>query len=124
MDGKTLKERLTRLTKLQMKIIAEKMDMSPQLLNQALNATDVKSGFVEHLCEVLNLSLSDLYDESTNNVSNVHNSNLTGVNVTGKDIHINPDAYNTLLKIVENNQKSTEKFQEQIDRLITLLEKK
>lgn len=124
MDGKTLKERLTRLTKLQMKVIAEKMDMSPQLLNQALNATDVKSGFVEHLCEVLNLSLSDLYDESTNSVSNVHNSNLTGVNVTGKDIHINPDAYNTLLKIVENNQKSTEKFQEQIDRLITLLEKK
>lgn len=40
--------------------------MSPQLLDQALNATDVKSGFIEHLCEVLNLSLSDLYDESTN----------------------------------------------------------
>lgn len=58
------------------------------------------------------------------NMGNISNSNLTGVNVTGKDIHINPDAYNTLLKIVENNQKSTEKFQEQIDRLITLLEKK
>lgn len=58
------------------------------------------------------------------NIGNISNSSLTGVNVNGKDIHINPDAYNTLLKIVENNQKSTEKFQEQIDRLITLLEKK
>lgn len=58
------------------------------------------------------------------NMGNISNSNLTGVNVNGKEIHINPDAYNTLLKIVENNQKSTEKFQEQIDRLITLLEKK
>lgn len=62
--------------------------------------------------------------KQTQNIGNVSNSQLTGVNIKGQDIHINPDAYNTLLKIVENNQKSTEKFQEQIDRLITLLEKR
>lgn len=56
-------------------------------------------------------------------VGDISNSNVVGVNVSGKDVHVNPDAYNTLLKIVEVNQKTTIKFQEQIDRLISLLEK-
>ena len=57
-------------------------------------------------------------------IGDISNSNVAGVNVNGTEIHINPDAYNTLLKIVEANQKATEKFQEQIDRLISILEKK
>lgn len=57
-------------------------------------------------------------------VGDISNSNVSGVNVNGTEIHINPDAYNTLLKIVENNQKTTEKFQEQIDRLIDIIEKR
>lgn len=57
-------------------------------------------------------------------VGDITNSNVSGVNVNGKEIHINPDAYNTLLKIVETNQRATEKFQEQIDRLITIIEAK
>lgn len=57
-------------------------------------------------------------------VGDISNSNVSGVNVSGTEIHINPNAYETLLKIVESNQKSTEKFQEQIDRLITIIEKK
>lgn len=57
-------------------------------------------------------------------VGDISNSNVSGVNVNGREIHINPDAYNTLLKIVENNQKTTEKFQEQIDRLISIIENK
>lgn len=57
-------------------------------------------------------------------VGDISNSNVSGVNVNGQEIHINPNAYDTLLKIVEVNQKTTEKFQEQIDRLITIIEKK
>ena len=60
--------------------------------------------------------------KNNQSVGNICNSNVSGVNVSGKEIHINPDAYNTLLKIVESNQKTTEKFQEQIDRLITIIE--
>lgn len=57
-------------------------------------------------------------------VGDICNSNVSGVNVNGQEIHINPNAYETLLKIVESNQKSIEKFQEQIDRLIAIIEKK
>lgn len=57
-------------------------------------------------------------------VGDISNSNVAGVNVSGTDIHINPNAYDTLLQIVERNQKVTEKFQEQIDRLINIIEKK
>lgn len=57
-------------------------------------------------------------------IGDISNSNVSGVNVSGHEIHINPNAYDTLIKIVEANQKSTEKFQEQIDRLITIIENK
>lgn len=57
-------------------------------------------------------------------VGDISNSSVAGVNVNGREIHINPDAYNTLLKIVESNQRTTEKFQEQIDRLISIIENK
>lgn len=58
-------------------------------------------------------------------IGDISNSNVSGVNVSGTEIHISSlEAYNTLLRIVEANQKSTEKFQEQIDRLITLIESK
>lgn len=53
-------------------------------------------------------------------VGSINSSDVTGVNEN--DIHINPNAYDTLLQIVETNQRATEKFQEQIDRLISLIE--
>lgn len=49
-------------------------------------------------------------------------STLQGVNVRGSDIHINPNAYDTLLKIVEANQETTRVFQSQTDKLIVLLQ--
>lgn len=61
----------------------------------------------------------------TQSVGDISNSTVSGVNVNGTEIHIsNMDAYDTLLKIVNANQKAVEKFQEQIDRLITIIEKK
>jgi len=59
----------------------------------------------------------------TQSVGDIVGSNVAGVNVSGTDIQINPNAYDTLLEIVRTSQKSTEKFQEQIDRLLNLLEK-
>lgn len=60
--------------------------------------------------------------KTNQSVGDINGSSVSGVNVNGNDIHINPDAYDTLLKIVHSNQKTTEKFQEQIDRLITVIE--
>lgn len=56
--------------------------------------------------------------------------NASGVNVHGNGITINPNAYDALMEIVKATQQTTEKFQDitqksqqQIDRLIALLEK-
>lgn len=58
-------------------------------------------------------------------VGDISNSSVLGVNVNGRDIQIiTPESYNTLLKIVERNQEATRKFQEQIDRLISIIEKR
>lgn len=63
--------------------------------------------------------------QTTQSVGDITHSNVSGANVSGKEIHIiSPDAYQALLKIVETNQKITERFQEQIDRLITIIEHK
>lgn len=58
----------------------------------------------------------------TQAIGDISNSNVSGVNVSGTDIHINPNAYDALFKIVEQNQKATEQFQEQINRLIKIIE--
>ena len=55
-------------------------------------------------------------------IGDIKNSNVTGVNVHGQKIYITN--IDDILSIVEKHQKSTEKFQEQIDRLINIIEKK
>lgn len=67
----------------------------------------------------------DMITHPIQSVGDISHSTVSGVNVNGKDIHIiSPEAYQTLLKIIDSNQKTTEKFQEQIDRLITIIEYK
>lgn len=112
MDGKTLKERLIALTGLQLKEIAEKLEMSPQHLNQVLNAADIKTGFVEKVSEVFILSLDDLY--STSNTVTGNNNIVGNIN--------NMDAVIRALDEIAAQRRMVEKSQEQIDRLITMLE--
>ena len=48
---------------------------------------------------------------------------LTGRGDMIRHSQINPNAYDTLLSIVNTYQSSTLKFQDQMDRLITIIEK-
>lgn len=57
-------------------------------------------------------------------VGNIQDSTAIGVNVNGNNIAINPDPLKSVIDIVENYQKQTFKFQEHIERLITIIEKK
>lgn len=66
----------------------------------------------------------EMLNDNFQKVGDISNSRVSGVNVSGNDIQINPDAYEALLGIVETFQESTKKFQNHIDRLIALLEKK
>lgn len=73
-----------------------------------------------------------LLGEDTQNdqsVGNVSDSKLTGVNVRGSNINIdsrgddNAKNIEALLSIVRDYQRTTERFQDHIDRLLSLLEK-
>ncbi len=58
-------------------------------------------------------------------VGDISNSNVAGVNVSGKEIHIsNSEAYNALLETVRTYQRITEKYQSQMDELIAILKAK
>lgn len=92
--------------------------ITPEKLQQiALHNPELNTGW-------LMTGEGEMLKSNQQTVGDISNSNVSGVNVSGTDIHINPNAYDALLKIVEANQKSTEKFQEQIDRLIAIIEKK
>lgn len=86
--------------------LAKSLGMSPQHLNQALNAADVKSGFLEKLCEVLNVEMWELYGAPA-----------PANNSFNRDTNINDtQTMADLLAMLRAKD-------EQINRLLTLLEK-
>lgn len=60
MTGEILKNELLNRG-LVLSDIAKRLGMSPQYLNQALNAADIKSGLIERICDVLGLSIAEMY---------------------------------------------------------------
>ena len=61
MKGSELKKKLDKLNVSQAKL-AEMMGVFPQSFNKTLQADDVKSGFLEKLCQVLGKDISFFYD--------------------------------------------------------------
>lgn len=109
---------------------SEKIDVNEQALSQICSGKrnagiEIVQKIIDHMPEIDANWLLSGHGEMTRNeqrVGDISNSTVSGVNVSGNDIQINPDAYNTLLTIVERHQQETQKFQEQIDRLLSLLE--
>lgn len=62
MTGHDLRERL-KSSQYSLAEIAEKIGLTPQALNQSLNAADVKSGLLEKLCSALDVEISSLYGD-------------------------------------------------------------
>lgn len=62
MKGCELKKKLDTLGVSQAKL-AEMMGVFPQSFNKTLQADDVKSGFIEKLCQVLGKDMSFFYDD-------------------------------------------------------------
>ena len=60
MTGEILKNELLNRG-LVLSDIAKRLGMSTQHLNQALNAADIKSGLIERICDVLGLSIAEMY---------------------------------------------------------------
>lgn len=60
MTGDELKYILAH-TRLQFKDLAAELDMSQQNFSKALKVSDIKTGFLEKLCDVLNVSMDFFY---------------------------------------------------------------
>ena len=105
MNGERLKKILAK-TGLSKAEIAKRLEMSPQHLNQALNAADIKSGLIEKICKGLNMTIMDLYEIKGNN-------NATGINASVK---VNEsEAINDLIAVIK-------KEQEQKGRMLSIIE--
>lgn len=82
MTGKQLKG-ILYTTGLQQIELAEKMGMSQQNFNKSLMVQDVKTGFLEKLCEVLNVKMSffypDDYDHNDGSFKSAHSATAVGL---------------------------------------------
>lgn len=115
------------------KDVAQKMGASPSNISSAMSG--VEAVLTDKFLGRFNAAFGNVFNDEwlltgqgkmlrpvTQSVGNITESSVAGVNVHGNGITINPNAYDALLKIVEANQNSTKKFQEQIDRLISIIE--
>ena len=68
MKGSELKKKLDTIGVSQAKL-AEMMGVFPQSFNKTLQADDVKSGFLEKLCQVLGKDMSFFYDGAASTLS-------------------------------------------------------
>lgn len=90
----------------------------------AENCAKILASYPDISSEWLLLGQGEM-QKAAQQVGDISNSSVTGVNVSGTEIHIfNPGAYNALLETVKTYQKITEKYQSQMDEIIALLKAK
>lgn len=70
MTGEVLKSILFR-NGIQLKDVAEKLDMSQQNFSNALKVADIKTGLLEKLCDVLNVTLEFFYHDTKYSSSSI-----------------------------------------------------
>lgn len=71
MTGEELKTILVR-NGLQQKDIAEKLEMSQQNFAASLKVRDIKTGFLEQICDVLNVPINFFYNGTKYNSATIH----------------------------------------------------
>ena len=124
MTGKELKDRLSTCGISQAEI-ARRLGMSTQSMSQALNAADIKTGFLERIVALTGIPLSYFYPAAsatiTNESSELHVRNNNGV-VSGTN-NVSISAGQDTQKLVEILVEANAKKDQQIDKLIALLSK-
>jgi len=112
MDGERIKYEIKKRG-YTIKRIAKELNTSQQNLSAKLNADDISSGLIEQICEIIGVRMSDLYSDG-DIISAFNNSTA---------IKGNQSCDPRLLDIIQARDKQNEKSQEQIDRLIAIIEK-
>lgn len=125
MTGKELKDKLSTCGISQAEI-ARRLGMSTQSMSQALNAADIKTGFLERIVAVTGIPLSYFYTAAsatiTNESSELHVRNNSGV-VSGTNNGSISTGQQDTQKLVEMLVEANAKKDQQIDKLIALLSK-
>lgn len=98
--------------------IAEQIGISQQNLNSQLSKDDVRSSLIERISEVTGLPVSLFYGDA--NIATASGENAHAV--AGNNNHVNTKD-GDFLKELAAQRKLTEKSQEQIDRLLGVIEK-
>lgn len=122
MTGEELKTILVR-NGLQQKDIAEKLEMSQQNFAASLKVRDIKTGFLEQICDVLNVPISFFYN-GTNygySLSGEHKDNVTTLTETvatlTRELETSQQQKSDLIRVVSTSQKQIEQLTNIIDRL-------
>lgn len=98
--------------------VANLLGESQQNLNAALSKDDIRTGLLEKISEATGLPIAVFYGDSTVNASVGNYSSA----VTGNNIQVNT-ATGEFLKELAAQREMTQKSQEQIDRLLGVIEK-
>lgn len=114
MNGDTIKKKL-RVHGVSIKQVAEILGESQQNLSAALQKDDVKTGLLERIADAIGVPASSFYMDSSS-----HTVSGSG-NVVGNNSITNASSEMFLTEIAEQ-RKLTAKAQEQIDRLLAIVE--
>ena len=112
MNGKQIKEKLKKDGFI-LSEIAESMQETPQNLQSMLRTTDIKTGVLERIATAINKSLYYFFEEEK--IEEPTSEYLSNAN---KTVSIPSDAW----LVIKQQSASLESKDNQIDRVITLLE--
>lgn len=111
MTGETLKKILNGMG-MPLAEIAKRLEMSPQHLNQALSASDVKSGFIEKICKEFGYPINFFYEVKDVQDSNII-TNSTEVSCTNQSDKL----------LIAEMAAQREAYTKQIDQLTEIIKK-
>ena len=98
--------------------IASSLGESQQNLNSLLSKEDIRTGLLERICQATGLPIAVFYGDTTMGNGSGNQSSI----VAGNNNHINTQQ-DEFLRELAAQRKLTEKSQEQIDRLLGVIEK-
>ena len=117
MKGLQVKE-ILRKNGLTLASVADKLGESTQNFSSLLGKEDIKTGLLERIAEATGLPISLFYGDTHIHAQIGDHSSA----VTGNNIQVNTTTVEFLAELAAQRQL-TQKSQEQIDRLLTLIEK-
>ena len=107
MTGKELKEKLAKQA-IPASAIAEKIGISPQAINSTFNASDVKSGTLERIANVLGVDMTFFYPADNQNAVASGDNSVAAIQstVTQCDSNVMQERINCLEKLLEEKERT------------------